>query len=517
MFKKDRDRRRAGCGRSRRATGARGRPAAPPPEHTITGNVGLYSQYIFRGLTQTDRDPALQGGFDYAHSSGFYAGTWASNISWLKRTPRRRRRRHAGHLRPGRQPRVGLLRRLQDDASAISASTSARSTTGIRARSARLSRPRRRLSTTSESRTPGKSTSAAAGNGSRAKFSYSLMDETFGVRDSDGTWYLDLTANVPLGDFVEGADRLHDHRALGLAEISRHRSAQRRLRGRRRHAQQRRALQLQGLEGRRCRTRCRRTSRSARSTRKAYDANALGYGSVSEIGAGGSAALPAQHRQGHRHGLTFRRRSERATSRGARGPGLFKRGTAMKLVTAIIKPFKLDEVREALSAIGVTGITVTEVKGFGRQKGHTELYRGAEYVVDFLPKVKIEAAIKSEMLEQVDRGDREIGQHRQDRRRQDFRLRTRAGHPHPHRRDRRGSALGRARMKKLISILALFFAFAAAACRRTRRTRPPTKPAATAPAAAPAAAAAAPGGDAGADAQQGRRRVDARLAPCSSS
>jgi nitrogen regulatory protein P-II 2 len=73
----------------------------------------------------------------------------------------------------------------------------------------------------------------------------------------------------------------------------------------------------------------------------------------------------------------------------------------MKLVTAIIKPFKLDEVRESLSAIGVNGITVTEVKGFGRQKGHTELYRGAEYVVDFLPKVKIEAAIKSDLLEQV--------------------------------------------------------------------------------------------------------------------
>ncbi|MEQ1881243.1 MAG: P-II family nitrogen regulator [Burkholderiales bacterium] len=73
----------------------------------------------------------------------------------------------------------------------------------------------------------------------------------------------------------------------------------------------------------------------------------------------------------------------------------------MKLVTAIVKPFKLDEVREALSAIGVQGITVTEVKGFGRQKGHTELYRGAEYVVDFLPKVKIEAAIKTEMLDQV--------------------------------------------------------------------------------------------------------------------
>ena len=73
----------------------------------------------------------------------------------------------------------------------------------------------------------------------------------------------------------------------------------------------------------------------------------------------------------------------------------------MKLITAIIKPFKLDEVREALSAIGVQGITVTEVKGFGRQKGHTELYRGAEYVVDFLPKVKIEAALADDLLDRA--------------------------------------------------------------------------------------------------------------------
>ena len=73
----------------------------------------------------------------------------------------------------------------------------------------------------------------------------------------------------------------------------------------------------------------------------------------------------------------------------------------MKLVTAIIKPFKLDEVREALSAIGVQGITVTEVKGFGRQKGHTELYRGAEYVVDFLPKVKIEAAMQNDLVDRA--------------------------------------------------------------------------------------------------------------------
>ncbi len=73
----------------------------------------------------------------------------------------------------------------------------------------------------------------------------------------------------------------------------------------------------------------------------------------------------------------------------------------MKLVTAVIKPFKLDDVRESLSDIGIQGVTVTEVKGFGRQKGHTELYRGAEYVVDFLPKVKIEVAIDDDMLDQV--------------------------------------------------------------------------------------------------------------------
>ncbi len=73
----------------------------------------------------------------------------------------------------------------------------------------------------------------------------------------------------------------------------------------------------------------------------------------------------------------------------------------MKLVTAIIKPFKLDDVREALSEIGVQGVTVTEVKGFGRQKGHTELYRGAEYVVDFLPKVKLEVAVKAELAERA--------------------------------------------------------------------------------------------------------------------
>ena len=73
----------------------------------------------------------------------------------------------------------------------------------------------------------------------------------------------------------------------------------------------------------------------------------------------------------------------------------------MKMITAVIKPFKLDDVREALSGIGVQGITVTEVKGFGRQKGHTELYRGAEYVVDFLPKIRLEIAVEDSMVEQL--------------------------------------------------------------------------------------------------------------------
>jgi nitrogen regulatory protein P-II 2 len=77
------------------------------------------------------------------------------------------------------------------------------------------------------------------------------------------------------------------------------------------------------------------------------------------------------------------------------------KGKTMKLVVAIIKPFKLDDVREALAEVGVQGVTVTEVKGFGRQKGHTELYRGAEYVVDFLPKIKLEVAIANDQLDRV--------------------------------------------------------------------------------------------------------------------
>jgi nitrogen regulatory protein P-II 1 len=105
----------------------------------------------------------------------------------------------------------------------------------------------------------------------------------------------------------------------------------------------------------------------------------------------------------------------------------------MKQITAIVKPFKLEEVREALAECGVTGLTVTEVKGFGRQKGHTELYRGAEYVVDFLPKVKVEVVVKDDDVERcVDASSRPP--HRQDRRRQDLHHQRGAGGAHPHRR-----------------------------------------------------------------------------------
>ena len=108
----------------------------------------------------------------------------------------------------------------------------------------------------------------------------------------------------------------------------------------------------------------------------------------------------------------------------------------MKLITAIIKPFKLDDVRQAVADIGVQGITVTEVQGFGRQRGHTELYRGAEYRVDFLPKTKIELAVDDSIAEQVVEAITNVARTGKDRRRQDFRHRPRAGGAHPHRRDR---------------------------------------------------------------------------------
>ena len=108
----------------------------------------------------------------------------------------------------------------------------------------------------------------------------------------------------------------------------------------------------------------------------------------------------------------------------------------MKKIEAIIKPFKLDDVKDALHEVGVSGLTVSEVKGFGRQKGHTELYRGAEYVIDFLPKVKVEVVVEDSLAENVIEAIENAAPHRPHRRRQDFRHRRRAGDPNPHRRQR---------------------------------------------------------------------------------
>ena len=113
----------------------------------------------------------------------------------------------------------------------------------------------------------------------------------------------------------------------------------------------------------------------------------------------------------------------------------------MKLVMAVIKPFKLDEVRQALTDIGIEGMTVTEVKGYGRQKGHTEIYRGAEYEVTFVPKLKIEVAVPTDVGGQGDRDDLVSGKDRANRRRKDFRRLHRADNSDSHRRNRRGRTL----------------------------------------------------------------------------
>ena len=115
----------------------------------------------------------------------------------------------------------------------------------------------------------------------------------------------------------------------------------------------------------------------------------------------------------------------------------------MKKIEAIIKPFKLDEVKEALQELGVQGMTVIEAKGYGRQKGQTELYRGAEYVVDFLPKIKIEVVVADDQLDRALEAIADRRPHRPHRRRQDLRLRHPRRHAHPDRRNRRRRRLTR--------------------------------------------------------------------------
>ena len=168
-------------------------PAAPPtPEHTLTGNLGLFSQYVFRGLTQTNKEPALQGGFDYAHASGFYLGTWGSNISWL---------RDGGAYRAGGSLELDFYGGYKMTFGDFGLDVG-----------------------TLYYWYPGDQTIAAAGAPGNpkadtwevyggaswkwlaAKYSYSIRNKTFAVLDSRGTWYLDLTASIPLGGFTKALD-----------------------------------------------------------------------------------------------------------------------------------------------------------------------------------------------------------------------------------------------------------------------------------------------------------------------
>ena len=177
---------------------------APPPEHTITGNVGFFSQYIFRGLKQTDGDPALQGGFDYAHSSGLYAGTWASNISWLKENASTA---PGGVLAPaGTYGSGGSLewdfyggwkKSFGDfglDVGTLYYWYPGDINPTVVAASAPFEVPKAH---TWELYVGG------SWKWLSTKFSYSVRDKTFGVNDSKGTWYLDVSANVPMGDYYE--------------------------------------------------------------------------------------------------------------------------------------------------------------------------------------------------------------------------------------------------------------------------------------------------------------------------
>ena len=186
---------------------------APTPEHTFTGNVGLFSQYIFRGLTQTDRDPALQGGFDYGHSSGFYAGTWASNISWLKENASLNLQ-PAPNLITGTYQQGGSLEwdfyggyklSLPNDI-ALDLGTLYYWYPG-KINQLYNAAVTAAMAPTSFGGAPKADTwEIYAGAGWKwltAKFSYSVMKKTFGTLDSRGTWYLDLSANVPLGDFAK--------------------------------------------------------------------------------------------------------------------------------------------------------------------------------------------------------------------------------------------------------------------------------------------------------------------------
>lgn len=201
-------------------------PAAPTSPHTVTGNVGIFSQYIFRGLTQTDGDPALQGGFDYSHSSGLYLGTWGSNISFLKENASVNAVNSAAVLGAASTNNVIMGTYQQGGSLELDFYGGYKWSLphGVTLDLGTLyywypGRTNEVYNTATRAGLPAGTTFGSAPKADTwevyiapswkwltAKFSYSVMDKTFGVLDSSGTWYLDVTANVPLGDFFKPLD-----------------------------------------------------------------------------------------------------------------------------------------------------------------------------------------------------------------------------------------------------------------------------------------------------------------------
>ena len=182
---------------------------APASPHTLTGNVGLFSQYVFRGLTQTNRDPALQGGFDYSHSSGFYAGTWASNISWLKENA------SVGGAFPFNAGTYGQGGSLEWDFYGGYKGTFGKTDFTYDVGTLYYWYPGKINSAFALAAPPFNDVpkadtweiyGALGWKWASAKYSYGVMNKTFGTKDSSGTWYLDLSANVPLGDYSKALD-----------------------------------------------------------------------------------------------------------------------------------------------------------------------------------------------------------------------------------------------------------------------------------------------------------------------
>jgi uncharacterized protein (TIGR02001 family) len=262
---------------------AAGLAGEPTPEHTFTGNVGLFSQYIFRGLAQTDRDPALQGGFDYSHASGLYLGTWASNISWLRENASTPPNTIQGTYNRGGSLEWdfygGYKKSFGDfglDVGTLYYWYPGRINPAIVAASAPNDVPR---ADTWEVYV------GASWKFVSAKLSVSVMDRTFGVKDTAGTTYLDLAANVPLGDyyqpltgltlnahwgwqnytgtdprnFVVGGARLSNDDLYSYYDVKLGLSY---------------ALPKDFMVG--------------AFWSKAYDANVLGYGAIGQVGAGGN-------------------------------------------------------------------------------------------------------------------------------------------------------------------------------------------------------------------------------------